>query len=413
MTKWNNINKNVIKSSLMWIGLDDDDKFIQKILNIEKEGTVKNTGSSRFTYELEHKGMLFEIIFSKDRNNDNTLESIQNISCKGPKIPFNVLKCTRFLKLWTFLDKNLYGKISNIYFKDSKGNDIKFDKQNRFINYIAEIFYRKLFNDNDYGNDNEYTPEILIINKQHDKALNLKTLPDIITNLVTTNEKYFKSIDSYIIMDSLLVYNQKRVYCIFEKNNGHKHPPYILSQICTKKEDEILYVYGNNKKDIVSKLDEDNFTRNIMPNQDNTLITFEQASYNDNAFDEFWRHIISDEKHKDRLAPAYKKYSESVSSPNEDDFKNRLKGKIKGDIENKIHLQQCIENKYVYKYIENLRSNFFPPITNSIFFEIKFFDEVYYVILSYKSNGRNCGYSFTPITLFTKEMYDKNMIKME
>lgn len=407
MTKWKNINKKTIKSSLNCIGLDDEDKeFINKILDIENKGTLENTKDSRFTYKLEHKRMLFEIVFSKDGNN-NTLESIQNKYCNGPKIPFNVLKCTRLLRLWTYLDKNLYGKINNICFKDSKGNDIKFDKENLFINYIAEIFYRKLF----YETNNSNTPEFQIISNR--EKPDLKTLPDIITHLVTKNEKYFKSIDSYIIMDSLLVYNQKRVYCIFEKNNGHKHPPYILSQICTKKEDEILYVYGNNKKDVVSKLDENNFTRNIIPNQDNTLITFEQASYNDDVFDNFWKHITSDKKHKDRLAPAYKKYCESVSSPNEDDFKNRLKEKIKGDIENKIHLQQCIENKYVYKYIENLRSDFFPPITDSIFFEIEFFDEVYYVILSYVSNGRKGSYLFTPITLFTKKMYEENRIKME
>ena len=213
-------------------------------------------------------------------------------------------------------------------------------------------------------------------------------------------------------MDSLLFYNGKRVFCIFDINHCKNKQPYILSQICTEK--EIIYnCTTQNKENILSLIPTDEFypERKIEMNKNGKNITFKKASYK--IENKFWKHIsYNDNEHWPRLEPIYQKYCESSSNPDIEEFRKYFIQKVEDKINILKEGQIDIGNDNIGLYIENLTDVFFPNITNSFYMEIEFFDEKYYIVLSYEYKNKRGIYSFTPKTFYTEELY-RNRIKIQ
>ena len=348
-----------------------------------------------------------EITIKLDKN--NKLTKIGNIAF------YEYLKYRRVLFLWTYISKEDIW----IGLKDKSFHQRSFSDINDFTQYISYIFYAKAF----YSAP---APE------QGTQAN--KNKQDIFADIQSyvNNNSHFKFItigtESYVVMDSLLIYNYERVFCIFKENKNSQDRRYNLDTICTK--EEIIYTENTTTKNLklenYIKDEKDYPQREIKITDDNTLIEFGSASINF-IWGKFWRHIFSDDEHENRIKEIKRIKEITTNTYIIDKVKEEIKKSITKTIEKEVKLQQKI-NKRIFPndafiYINNKDKDFFPDTYRSCFLEFEFGSEMYYLVFEVDNNNNKVDdnknddiskpkYQFTLVTLYTKEMYE-NRFKME
>lgn len=395
--EWNNLNDKEIIEACQYLNVNiDNNKFISDLSNIENTGKIGKGNKKYTTYELNHNGNIYHIKISIDNENKKRLEKINNI-------PFNMPKYERVLKQWAFIpEKDIKNKMGKITFHEREFNEVR-----NIVKYLAYIFYVKtgIYNIKSY--------------------ISVK-ISDLINSAITSegNEKYFTKKGKYIIMDLILIYNKKRVYCIFKENTRPNMQPYELVQICTKS--EILYTHDNGNDNILDKVDESELPeRNVQIVVDNTFISFKgtRVDFVTSEGHKFYKHI-TDDKHWKRIENTYEKFKnlDENKGLSEVDAKEKFKKYIKEIVKDTVDLNILKETRIAPKdtsiYIKNLEPSFFPSVTPCVFLEINLLGDLYYLVLSCsqikssQSEDSKIIYKFTAETLYTKEMYE-NRFKME
>lgn len=347
------IKRRELDDALGWFYSDDEIKEIKSYLtssSLKPGESILSTNSGK------------EISIKLDNN--NKLTKIGHITF------YEHLKYRRALYLWTYIDKDEVWK----KLKDKSFHQRSFSDINDFTQYIAYIFYAKAFyHVSTQGQGSE-------ANKNNQGTFAL-------IQSYVNNNSHFKFItigtESYVVMDSLLIYNYERVFCIFKEDKNPQDGRYNLDTICTKK--EIIYTENttNLKLENYIKDEKDYPQREIKITDDNTLIRFESDSVMFH-FEGFWKHIFSDDDHENRIKEIKRIKEITTDTGIINGVKIEIKNLITETIKKEVELQQKI-NKRIFPndafiYINNKGKDFFPEIYRSCFLDFEFGGEIYYLV---------------------------------
>ena len=353
------IKKGELEEALDWFYPDSEkDEIIDHLKN---SSSSLNPGKNPF---ITTSGKEISI----ELDNNNKLRKIGHIAF------YEHLKYRRVLFLWTRISKNdIWNGLKDKSFHQRSFSDIK-----DFTQYISYIFYAKAF----------YS------------TTTLRQGQDIFAHIQSylNNNSHFKFItigtESYVVMDSLLIYNYERVFCIFKENKNSQDRRYNLDTICTK--EEIIYTENTTTKNLklenYIKDEKDYPQREIKITDDNTLIRFESDSITID-WKTFWNHIFSDDNHENRIKEIKRIKEITKDTKIITSVKEEIKNSITKTINKEVKLQQKI-NKRIFPnnafiYINNKDEDFFPETYRSCFLEFEFGGEMYYLVFKVDDNNDN------------------------
>lgn len=369
----------------------------------------------------------YKCTFKKEEDNKIILSKINNIVFDEENRYIGVFKT------YCDIDKNTYEE----FIAEKQFNSEKYSYE-QFLLHISYVFYQKLFYINIEENE---IPRSLTADE--DIKIRIEQAID--------EKKYFKQIeiknDTYLIMDSLLFYREKRVYCVFKKIDNR----YKLIQLSTTKE-----TLSNKSNNLI-----ENYSYSELPERtvkineiDNTILEINFGEKSDNSFspdneEDFHNHIFG-KKHfsrkNGRITQMFEKYKSYNGIPDssildEINLSEVLKGtekkeledllfpkdgsnsilkklfkiglikKIKDEVKKNIERDTYISGDDIYLYINNKnKERYLPPLKICFFMPIDFCGEKYYVVISCVKEGRN-KIKFEYETIYTEYM-KKNQIML-
>jgi hypothetical protein len=186
---------------------------------------MSTVGSEFAKYGIELTDSIYVVLnmLIMTRVGTNVLEALGDSSdfIKGLHARADIDEENRYIgvfKTYCDIDKNTYEE----FIAEKQFNSKKYSYE-QFLLHISYVFYQKLFYINIEENE---IPRSLKVDEDIKKRI----------EQAIDEKKYFKQIeiknDTYLIMDSLLFYRGKRVYCVFLKIDDR----YKLIQLSTTKE---------------------------------------------------------------------------------------------------------------------------------------------------------------------------------